>query len=105
MRVQNLSDRRRLRRLVTFGLWPIVWFRNLRARRSGDDDEYEGGPVNSESPDVEAGLTRPVAAEQNGLTPTVQQQDASGTELMEMATSERSRQDAADDIRPVPENR
>lgn len=103
VRIQNLSDRRRLRRLVTFCLWPIVWLRNLRARRSGDDVEYEEGPGNFGPPDVEAGLARPVAVEQNGLTPAVQQQEISDTERMEMSATEPSRLEGVDDLRPVPE--
>ncbi|CDF33605.1 unnamed protein product [Chondrus crispus] len=65
VRIQSLSDRRRLRRVVTFFLFPIVWVRNLRVRQSGEAISADTGSASP--PDLESGPETPVSSEPERL--------------------------------------
>lgn len=100
VRIQNLSDRRRLRRLVTFCLSPIVWGRRLRARRSGDNVDRE--PQVSASPDLETGLERPAPAEAVSSLEPAQGRDPSRGELTQVTSTTPYENDGDDDIGRAP---
>lgn len=66
MRIQHLSEKRHLRTIVTWGLAPITWLRNVRTRRA----RRRGGNEISVDADENNGIDLEAGAQPLTTSPT-----------------------------------